>query len=218
MKERQSTITTSPIPELLAALYADAGASDPQAHRQAQNLRGEDFFHGMRKAYMAIGPEFGHLLYSLTRATRAKTVVEFGTSFGVSTIYLAAAVRDNGGGTVITTEFHADKAEQAKKNLTDAGLVDLVEFRVGDALETLAEPPQEIDMVFLDGAKELYLPVLRLLEPNLRSGSILASDNTDHADMADFLEHIRTPANGYTSAAICTNGHQGRVHEVTVRN
>lgn len=218
MKARQSTITTSPVPELLAALYADAGASDPQAHRQAQNLRGEDFFYGMRKAYMAIGPEFGHLLYSLVRATRAETVVEFGTSFGVSTIYLAAALRDNGGGTVITTEFQADKAEQARKNLTAAGLVDLVEFRVGDARQTLSGPSREIDLVFLDGAKELYLPVLRLLEPNLRSGSIIASDNADHEDMADFLAYIRTPANGYTSAAICTNGHQGKVHEVTVRN
>jgi predicted O-methyltransferase YrrM len=214
----KSTITTSPVTGLLAALYADAEANDPQAHQQARHLDKKDFFQGMRKAYMAIGPEFGHLLYSLTRATRAKTVVEFGTSFGVSTIYLAAAVRDNGGGTVITTEFQAGKAEQAGKNLADAGLGDLVEFRVGDALQTLAQPPREIDLVFLDGAKELYLPVLRLLEPSLRSGAIIASDNTDHEDMADFLAYIRTPANGYTSAAICTNGHRGKAHEVTVRN
>lgn len=214
----KSTITTLAITRLLAALYADAEANDPLAHQQARSLDKKDFFQGMRKAYMAIGPEFGHLLYSLTRATRARTVVEFGTSFGVSTIYLAAAVRDNGGGTVITTEFQADKAEQARKNLTGAGLGDLVEFRVGDALQTLAEPPQEIDLVFLDGTKELYLPVLRVLEPKLRSGAIIASDNTDHEDMADFLEYIRTPANGYTSAAICTNGHRGKAHEVTVRN
>jgi predicted O-methyltransferase YrrM len=79
--------------------------------------------------YLAIAPEFGKMLYMQAVARRAKTIVEFGTSFGVSTIYLAAALRDNGGGKLITTEFEAGKVARAKQNLTEAGLVDLVEFR-----------------------------------------------------------------------------------------
>lgn len=224
MTATQSWITTSQVTELLDALYADAARQDPLAWTAAEQSgviqqSGLNFFKGMRKAYMAIGPEFGRLLYSLVRATGAKTVVEFGTSYGVSTIFLASAVRDNGGGMVITTEFDAEKAEQARKNLATAGLDEFVEFRVGDALETLTSSPlPEIDMIFLDGAKELYIEVLRLLEKNLRSGGIVASDNTDHDNMKSFLEYIRDPGNGYTSAAIFTNGHRGKAHEVTVRN
>lgn len=223
MTMTQSTITTPKVTGLLDALYTDAAANDHRARQAVKDSGAEpqtsrEFFREMKKAYMAIGPEFGHLLYGLARTSGAKTVVEFGTSFGVSTVYLAAAVRDNGGGRVITTEFEPEKAEQAKRNLTEAGLADLVEFRVGDALETLAESPEAVDMIFLDGAKELYFGVLKLLEPRLRSGGVVASDNTDHKDMANFLDYIRQPKNGYTSAGIFTGGHNGKTHEVTVRN
>ncbi|AHF92835.1 O-methyltransferase [Opitutaceae bacterium TAV5] len=220
----KSCINTPRVRELLDALYADAAQNDPLVRdiaRQAGEFSrtGGSFLGEMRKAYSAVPPEFGRLLYALARATRARTVVEFGTSFGVSTIHLAAAIRDNGGGRVITTEFAPDKAERAKKNLTDAGLADLVEFRVGDALQTLAGPVGEIDMVFLDGAKNLYFDVLKLLEPGLRSGAIVASDNTDHDGVEAFLDYIRNPANGYTTSAIFTAKHEHRHgHEITVRN
>jgi len=220
----KSWINTPRVSELLDALYADAATNDPLVREAMQaagpvSEKNADFFRGMRKAYMAVPPAFGRLLYAQARATKARTVVEFGTSFGVSTIHLASAVRDNGGGKVITCEFDPEKAEQAKKNLTDAGLVDLVEFRVGDALQTLTQPTGEIDLLFLDGAKHLYIDVLKLLEPRLRSGSIIASDNTDHDGMESFLNHLRNPANGYTSAAILTGTHErNRGHEITVRN
>ena len=185
----------------------------------ASSERGTGFYKDMQKAYMAVGPEFGHLLYNLARSVKAKTVVEFGTSFGISTIFLASAIRDNGEGKVITTEFDPDKAERAKRNLTAAGLAEWVEFRVGDALETLSNPPREIDMIFLDGAKELYLDVLKLLEPHLRPLGIIASDNTDHDGMEAFLDYVRNPGNGYTSSAILTaGGHRPRGHEITIRN
>ena len=220
----KSWITTPKITELLDALYADAATNDPLVHKAAQESgafseRGADFYKGMRKAYMAVGPEFGNLLYSLARSAKAKTVVEFGTSFGISTIFLASAIRDNGEGKVITTEFDPEKAERAKRNLTAAGLEEWVEFRVGDALETLSNPPREIDMIFLDGAKQLYLDVLKLLEPHLRSLGIIASDNTDHDGMEAFLDYVRNPGNGYTSSAILTaGGHGPRGHEITIRN
>lgn len=219
----RATISTPKITELLDTLYADAAARDPLAHEEARKSGAADaggavFYKAMGGAYMAIGPDFGHLLYSVARTARAKTIVEFGTSFGVSTIYLAAAIHDNGGGRVITTEFEPEKARQAQRNLAAAGLEEYVEIRVGDALETLAPSPAVIDMLFLDGPKQLYIEVLRLLEPRLPSGGIVASDNTDHDGMAAFLEYIRNPDNGYTSAAILTEGHRGKPHEITVRN
>lgn len=216
-----STSLHSPqVTATLEALYADAAAQHRQilsAVTDTPPANSREFYSRNRNAYMAVGPEFGRLLYTQARATHARTIVEFGTSFGISTIHLAAALRDNGGGQLITTEYEPEKAEQARQNLTAAGLADLVDFRIGDALQTLADSPTDIDMVFLDGAKELYLPVLRLLEPRLHPGTLIASDNTDHADMADFLTHIRTPANGYTSAALHTEGPNGKAHEITVR-
>jgi len=136
----------------------------------------------------------------------------------ISTIFLASAVRDNGTGKLITTEFEPEKAEQAKRNLAAAGLEQWVEFRVGDALETLSDPPREIDMIFLDGAKSLYFGVLKLLERQLRSGGIIASDNTDQDGVVAFLDYIRDCRNGYTSAAILTSGERGKAHEITVRH
>lgn len=215
----KSWINTPQVTELLDALYEDAAA---QHHRPKSAdpapADSREFFRHMKKAYMAIGPEFGRLLYSQARIAKAKTIVEFGTSFGVSTIYLAAALRDNGGGKVVTTEYEEEKAAQAKKNIEAAGLGEFVEFRVGDALQTLANFPQEIDMVFLDGAKELYLSVLQLLECRLRIGGVVASDNADHEGMEPFLDYLRNPANGYTSAAIFTEGRLGKAHEISVRN
>lgn len=213
-------MTNPRVTELLGALYSDAAQTDPLVFEAAKNTGGgeADFYRAARNAYMPVNREFGNLLYSLARSAKAKTVVEFGTSFGISTIFLAAAVRDNGEGRVITTEFAPEKAGRAKKNLTDAGLVECVEFRIGDALQTLSDSPREIDMIFLDGAKGLYLDVLKLLEPHLRSGGIVASDNTDHDGMEAFLDHIRNPDNGYTSSAILTGGERSRGHEITVRN
>ncbi|GAC67127.1 O-methyltransferase [Gordonia soli] len=151
------------------------------------------------ESFMAIGRDTGRLLYSLVRATRPTTVVEFGTSFGLSTIHLAAALRDNGGGHIHTTELSASKVAAASATFTDVGLADLITVHAGDALETLADIPAPIDFVVLDGWKDLYLPVIRLLEPRLASGTLILADNAESPDLADYLEHVRDPANGYTS-------------------
>jgi predicted O-methyltransferase YrrM len=222
-------ITGERATQTLEALYRDAAESH-QRGRGPQGTPGprngppahnneREFFHSMKHAYMAIGRQFGHLLYTLTRACNAKTVVEFGTSFGVSTIYLAAAIHDNGGGKIITTEYEPEKADQAKKNLAAAGLDKYVDFRVGDAMQTLPlDLPGEIDVLFLDGAKSMYIDVLKLLEPNLRRGAIITADNTDHDGMQSFLQYIREPANGYTSSAVLTNDRsRPSGHEVTIR-
>jgi len=153
--------------------------------------------------YIPVSPEGGRLLYALIRASRPSTVVEFGTSFGISTIHLAAAVRDNGTGRVISTELHAAKVARARASLAEAGLVGLVTILEGDARQTLADLPGPVGFVLLDGWKNLYLPVLRLLEPRLAPGALVVADDTVSmaAEMADYLAYVRDPAHGYLSIA-----------------
>jgi predicted O-methyltransferase YrrM len=129
---------------------------------------------------------------------RAHSIVEFGTSFGISAIHLAAALKDNGGGRLIGTEFEPSKVAHARKNLAAAGLSDLVEIREGDALQTLARDlPDTVDFVLLDGAKPLYGKVLSLLEPRLREGALIVADNANWCP--DYVARVRTPAEGYLS-------------------
>ena len=149
--------------------------------------------------YMPVTPEAGRLLYALVRATRPETVVEFGMSLGLSGIHLASAVRDNGTGRVVTTELSAAKVTAAKRNFADAGLDDVITVLEGDALQTLAELDGPVGFVLLDGWKELYLPVLQLLEPWLSSGALVVADNTNMPETQPYLDYVREPANGYVS-------------------
>jgi predicted O-methyltransferase YrrM len=207
-----TTLTTPPVSTLIAHLFADAAqvdaplmaslAGQPREERDAFMARSKtDYrgFYGLAKdLYLAISPATGTLLYLLARATRARSVVEYGTSFGLSTVHLAAAVRDNGGGSVIGSEFEHGKVVRARANLVQAGLADLVDIREGDALETLGRDlPASIDLVLLDGAKVLYPRVLALLEPRLAKGAIVVADNAD--DSPEYLEKVRAPNGGYVS-------------------
>ena len=153
--------------------------------------------------YIPVSPEGGRLLYTLIRASRPATVVEFGTSFGISTIHLAAAVRDNGTGRVVSTELNAAKVARARANLADAGLADVVTILAGDARETLADLPGPVGFVLLDGWKNLYLPLLRQLEPRLAAGALVVADDTVSmaAQMTDYLAYVRDPAHGYLSVS-----------------
>jgi predicted O-methyltransferase YrrM len=193
----------------LHRLYADALRVDPAARADATGHGMKEgapgFYAAMKDAYMPVTPDLGMLLYALTRATAARTAVEFGTSFGISAIWMAAALRENGGGRLVTTEMDCAKAQRAAFNLAEAGLESLVEIRTGPAEQTLAEGlPDSVDLVFLDGAKSLYLPVLQLIEPHLRRGALIVADNTDMPDAQGFLEYTRREASGYRSAALAT--------------
>ena len=148
--------------------------------------------------YMPISPDTGTLAYSLVRAVRPEVVVEFGMSYGISTVHLAAAVRDNGRGLVYTTEMSTRKVAAARETFSTAGLADSITILEGDALETLAQVAGEIGFVLLDGWKELYVPVLQQLEPRLSPGALILADNTSHDQTAPYLDYIRDPANGYT--------------------
>ena len=151
--------------------------------------------------YMPISAAGGDLLYSLVRASRPETVIEFGTSYGISTIYLAAAVADNGTGHVYSTELSATKIAAARDNLAEAGLAGAATVLAGDARETLADLPGPIGLVLLDGWKELYLPVLHALEPRLAPGALVIGDDSSFTSVAGYLDYVRDPANGYVSVA-----------------
>lgn len=159
-----------------------------------------------RSGYLAIGPDQGRWLYGLLIAARAKEIVEFGTSFGISTLYLAAAAAENGG-SVTGSEYHPDKADKARANLAEAGLEATI--LTGDARETLSGPGPDIDLLFLDGAKDLYLPILQTLLPRLRRGSIVIADNipTDpgiraKTPTAPFDMYLEDDANGFVTSVV----------------
>jgi predicted O-methyltransferase YrrM len=205
-----NTLMTPPVASLLARLFAEASASDAALHAQAANLAPGELqalmqsadYRGLyaraKDAFLAVSRETGTLLYLLARASRARSIVEFGTSFGISTLHLAAAVKDNGGGRVIGSEFEFGKVVRAREHLSAAGLAEFVEIREGDAIETLARDlPETIDLVLLDGAKPLYPRVLALVEPRLREGALVIADNADHSP--DYLARVRSAEAGYLS-------------------
>jgi predicted O-methyltransferase YrrM len=153
----------------------------------------------MSEFYIPVTPESGRLLYALVRATRPATVVEFGMSFGVSAIHLASAVRDNTIGRVVTTELSDTKIAAAKQTFAKTGLDGVITILEGDALSTLAELDGPVDFVLLDGWKDLYLPVIKLLEPRLSAGVLVVADNASAPDMKPYLDYVRNPDNGYVS-------------------
>ena len=176
-------------------------AQSPASRLFTSRTEYREFYGLLKDIPLPVSRETGHLLYMLTRSTGARNVLEFGTSFGVSTIYLAAALRDNGGGLVITTEFESSKAARARENLTEAGLVDLVEIREGDALETLTHDlPETLDLVLLDGAKALYADIFELIERCLRPGSLVLADDARHCQ--EFVNRLRSDSNRYISVLL----------------
>jgi predicted O-methyltransferase YrrM len=179
-----------------ATVREDLAASWPAGFRDVTPQEQAD---AKAQVYMPISAEGGRLLYTLIRAARPTTVVEFGTSFGISTLYLAAAIRDNGAGRVISTELSASKASAARRTFTETGLDDLITVLEGDARDTLADIAGPVDFVLLDGWKEFYLPVVKLLEPKLSPGTLIVADNTNMPDTQPYLDYVRDPANGYVS-------------------
>jgi predicted O-methyltransferase YrrM len=163
-----------------------------------------------RDVYSAVTEERGGLLYLIGRAIQARRVVEFGSSFGISTIYLATAVRDNREGNprsvaeVIGSEMEPHKCAAATKNLQAAGLSDIAKILPGDALETLRAVEAPVDLVFLDGRKDLYLAVLKLLKPKLRAGAVILSDNiySFKREVAPFIEYMQSGTNGFASSSL----------------
>lgn len=217
-----NSLTTSPVADVLDRLLAEAQVADQPLHQgfadgsySVQQMLEDDARDFRRLCrdqidyFLNVDPQLGRFLHMSARGRRAERIVEFGASFGISTIYLASAVQDNGGGRVITTELEPAKAERARANLFAAGLADLVDIRVGDALQTLRHDlGGPVDMVLLDGAYNHYLAVLRILEPHLAPGSLIVADNA--VDLSgEYLAYVGDPANGYLTVPLPFHADRG---------
>ncbi|MEU7588854.1 class I SAM-dependent methyltransferase [Micromonospora sp. NPDC049230] len=201
-----NTLHDTRVAAALSEMFRRADHDDAMTRRyQAQRAPGavpmtpQEHADAAEQVYMPISARGGQLLYNLVRAVRPATVVEFGTSFGISTLYLAAAVRDNGTGRVISTELSATKVAAARRTFTEVGLDELITVLEGDALQTLATLAGPAEFVLLDGWKDLCLPVLRLLEPRIAPGTLVVADDVNLRSLQTYLDYVREPANGYHS-------------------
>ena len=205
-----NTLTRGPAADVLNRLFAAAEAQEaaaaaagpgPAPVAPARAPTAQEEADRLQDVYMTVSRGGGQLLYALTRSARPQTVVEFGTSFGISAVHLAAGVIDNGGGRVFTTELSQAKVDQARANLAAAGVDGVVTVLAGDARETLADVPGPIGLLLLDGWKDLYLPVLRLLEPRLAPGALVVADDSTFTSVAGYLAYVRDPAHGYVTVS-----------------
>lgn len=178
--------------------------------------RGElswDKFDDLSHRYMAdklvaLEPVKAEFCYLTCRALRATRIVEVGTSYGVSTHYLAAAVRENGGGVVIATEYEPAKAAAARANFDAAGISDLIDLREGDLRETLKTLEGPVDFVLMDIWTEMVVPALELIGPHLRPGSVIVADNTVSArhGYGGFFDYLAEPKNRLTHMTLPFDG------------
>jgi len=202
----RNTLRTNHVSKVLERLFVAATQEDETPRWRKPGLSWEtanakERADASESAYMAISRQGGELLYILARAKCPNTIVEFGTSYGISTIYLAAAVADSGTGRVVSTELNTAKAAAARANLAEACLADHVTILDGDAMTTLNDLPGPIDLVLLDGWKDVCLPLLRSLESRLASGALIVADDINLPSLRGYLGHVRDPANGYLSVA-----------------
>ena len=193
-----------------------AQEAETQAWFEERAKRGElswDGFDETSHRYMAdklvaLEPAKAEFCHLTCRALQARRVVEVGTSYGVSTLYLAAAVRNNGGGVVVGTEYEPAKAAAARANFAAAGLSELIDLREGDLRETLKDIEGPVDFVLLDVWTDMVVPALTLIGPRLRPGAVIVADNTVSsrrgyeaffawlADPANAMRHMTLPFDG----------------------
>lgn len=161
-----------------------------------------------RDKLVAFEPDKAQFCYGLIRAVGAKRIVEAGTSFGVSTLYLAAAIRDNGGGVVIATEYETEKAEFARSNFREAGLSEFIDLREGDLRQTLKQIEGAVDFMLVDIWTPLAQPALALVAPHMRRGALVIADNTNtyREAYADYFAFLGDPTNGFSTVTLPFDG------------
>jgi predicted O-methyltransferase YrrM len=203
---------------LLARLHArsDAESDERGAYFKRRGEAGELNWDGLdadahaffADKLVALDPDKAEFCYLACRALQARKVVEVGTSFGVSTLYLAAAVRDNGGGGVIATEYEPLKAEAARAHFAEAGLEEFIDLREGDLRETLKPLHGPFDFVLVDIWTEMARPAIELIAPHLRVGSVVCADNTGgfRHPYRHYFEFIEDPANGFRTMTLPFDG------------
>ncbi|KAM0291430.1 hypothetical protein ACHAO9_004087 [Fusarium lateritium] len=164
--------------------------------------------------FVALDPDKCAFVYLLLRSMKARFVVEAGTSFGVSTIYLVLAVAQNAGsssGKVIATENEPAKADRARKHWSQAGddIERFIELREGDLRETLkTDLPEQVDFLLLDIWTPLALPTLKLVQPHMKQGATVVVDNTEAAKAGykDLMAYLYNTANGFKMSTVPYSG------------
>jgi predicted O-methyltransferase YrrM len=211
-----SVISDPQLQDLLAALHARSdqqvaamqsfiARADPPAADEIKRFRSDKL--------VALDRDKAEFCYQLCRATNARRIVEAGTSFGVSTLYLAAAVRDNvralgGAGIVIGTEYEPAKANAARAHFEQAGLSSFIELREGDLRETLRHIDGRVDFMLVDIWIAMARPALELVAPHLKAGAIVICDNTERhrEDYAEYFAFLGNPANGFRTMTLPFDG------------
>lgn len=170
---------TDPRAASVHARYAARAEADARTLREL----GPAGFARRDEFLLPVGPEVGAFLHALVLARRPERILELGTSYGYSTLYLADAAREVGA-RVVTMELADYKQAHAREQLAEAGLADVVDFRLGDAVAMLGEEPGPFDFVLLDIWKELYLPCFEALYPKLSEEGVICADNMIEPEMA----------------------------------
>jgi predicted O-methyltransferase YrrM len=162
---------------------------------------------------VALDRDKAEFCYQLCRAINARRIVEAGTSYGVSTLYLAAAVRDNiraagGDGVVIGTEYEPEKASAARAHFKQGGLSRFIDLREGDLRETLRRIDWPVDFMLVDIWIAMARPALELVAPRLRPGAVVICDNTQihRTEYADYFAFLADPANGFRTMTLPFDG------------
>jgi len=160
-----------------------------------QELESNNFVIERDQFLLAVGPATGQLINLLVKETESKVILEIGTSYGYSTVWLAEAASHTGG-RVITLELHENKQRYARERLERAHLSEVVEFRLGDAIKSLSQLETNVDFVLLDLWKDLYIPCFDLFHPRLNPGALVVADNMTYPESARphasaYRRHVR---------------------------
>jgi predicted O-methyltransferase YrrM len=161
-----------------------------------------------RDKLVSLEPDKARFCYSLCRALNARRIVEAGTSYGVSTLYLAAAIRDNGGGFVIGTEYEPSKARAARNHFKEAGLSEYIDLREGDIRHTLQDIEGPVDFLLLDIWTPMARPTIELVAPKMRTGAVVVTDNTEKRPLEyhDLFAFLENAAHGFTTMTLPFDG------------
>jgi predicted O-methyltransferase YrrM len=184
-----------------------------------QELEWNNFVIERDQFLLAVGPATGQLMNLMIKEAESKIILEIGTSYGYSTLWLAEAARETGG-RVITLELHAEKQQYARERMQRAGLADFVDFRLGDARESLTKLETKVDFVLLDLWKDLYVPCFDLFHPKLNPGAVVVADNMLYPESAQthasvYRKHVRSqpdmqsillPVGSGLEVSRCTSG------------
>lgn len=213
-----SVICDPELERLLARLHAqsDAQVAAMNDFEAKQTERAQPATQDEIKAFrsdklVALDRNKAEFCYQLCRATNARHIIEVGTSYGVSTLYLAAALRDNaaGGGDrglVIGTEYEPAKANAARLHFAQAGLSDFIELREGDLRETLKHIEQPVDFMLVDIWISMARTALEMVTPHLKPGAIVVCDNTERhrSAYAEYFELLE--ASGFRTMTLPFDG------------